>query len=236
MIFPVAEWRQIFTDAWRFERDMFYDPNMHGVDWKAMRERYGRLLDDAVTRWDVSFVIGELIAELNASHTYRGGGDVEGDAPTRGVGYLGCDFALEDGLYRIKRILSGAPWDAEVRSPLKQPGVAVKEGDYLIAVNGEPVDTSEDPWAAFQGSSDKPVLLTCELRSLITRRFDQRAGADPRLARLGSGIWPGSWSTAARVEQASDGRIGYVPVPDTGRERSRTNSSGNGADRSRNRD
>ena len=211
---PQAEWRQIFTDAWRFERDMFYDPNMHGVDWKAMRERYGRLLDDAVTRWDVSFVIGELIAELNASHTYRGGGDVE-DAPTRGVGYLGCDFALEDGFYRIKRILSGAPWDAEVRSPLKQPGVAVKEGDYLIAVNGEPVDTSEDPWAAFQGLADKPVLLTVSTkpsRDGTTNVLVQTLGSEARLRHL-------AWIDAnrRRVEQASDGRIGYVYVPDTGR-------------------
>ena len=76
MVNPPEEWRQIFNDAWRIERDYFYDPNMHGVDWPAMRERYGSLLDDVITRWDLNFVIGELIAELNASHTYRGGGDL----------------------------------------------------------------------------------------------------------------------------------------------------------------
>src|SRR5512137_2896940 len=99
---------------------------MHDVDWKEMRQRYGKLLEDAVTRWDVNYVLGELIAELNASHTYRGGGDVE-NSPQRGVGYLGVDYALENGAYRIRKILETAPWDLEVRSPLRQPGVDVKE-------------------------------------------------------------------------------------------------------------
>ena len=84
---PRQEWKQIFTDAWRIQRDYFYDPYMHGVDWDAMRKRYAALLRDAVTRWDVSYVIGELIGELNASHTYRSGGDVE-KPEKRGVGYL----------------------------------------------------------------------------------------------------------------------------------------------------
>jgi tricorn protease len=85
---PRAEWRQIFTDAYRFERDFFYDPNMHGADWPGLRARYGKLLEDAVTRWDLNFVLGEFIGELNASHTYRGGGDEE-KAPQRSVGMLG---------------------------------------------------------------------------------------------------------------------------------------------------
>src|SRR5205814_5779290 len=128
-----------------------------------MRERYGRLLADAVTRWDVNFVIGELIAELNSSHTYRGGGDLE-KAPERGVGLLGADFALEQGAYRIKRILRGAPWDSEVRSPLDQPGLDVHEGDFLLAVNDVPLDVTQDPWAAFQGLAKKTVLLTVSSR------------------------------------------------------------------------
>jgi tricorn protease len=133
---PVAEWRQIFTDAWRLERDYFYDPGMHGVNWDEMRQRYGKLLEDAVTRWDVNYVIGELIGELNSSHTYRSGGDVE-KGPVAGVGYLGCDFSLENGAYRIKHIVRAAAWDSEVRSPLLQPGLTnVLEGDYLLAVNG----------------------------------------------------------------------------------------------------
>ena len=110
---------------------------MHGVDWSGLRARYGKLLEDSVTRWDVNFVLGEFIGELNASHTYRGGGDEE-QAPKRSVGMLGVDWELANGAYRIKRIIAGGPWDTAVRSPLDEPGVNVKAGDYVLAVNGVP--------------------------------------------------------------------------------------------------
>jgi tricorn protease len=210
---PVAEWRQIFNDAWRFNRDMFYDPNMHGVDWEAIREQYGRLLDDAVTRWDVNFVLGEMIAELNASHTYRGGGDEE-TAESRGVGLLGVDWSLENGAYRIHRIVEGAPFDSEVRSPLRQPGVDVSEGDYLLAVNGTPVDTSRDPWAAFQGLAGETVELTVNGTPTMEgarRVLVETLRNDTRLRHL-------AWIDAnrRRVLEASAGRVGYIYVPNTG--------------------
>ncbi len=214
MIDPVAEWKQIFTDAWRLERDVFYDPNLHGVDWKLMRERYGKLLEEAVTRWDVNFVIGELIGELNASHTYRSGGDVE-SATHRNVGYLGCDFVLTNGAYRIAKIITAAPWDTEVRSPLAQPGLTnISEGDYLLAVNGEPLDTNLDPWAAFQGLADKPVFLTVNSEPIFQGAREvlvQTIGSEARLRNL-------AWinENRLRVEKASDGKIGYIYVPDTG--------------------
>jgi tricorn protease len=211
---PVAEWKQIFTDTWRLERDMFYDPGLHGVDWNAMRERYGKLLADAVTRWDVNFVIGELISELNASHTYRSGGDTERSAE-RGVGYLGCDFVLTNGAYRIARIIDGAPWDSEVRSPLRAPGLTnLHAGDYLLAVNGEPLDMSKDPWAGFQGLADKPVFLTVNTNPVMAGSREvlvQTLGSEARLRNL-------AWinENRLRVEKLSEGKIGYVYVPDTG--------------------
>jgi len=210
---PVAEWKQIFNDVWRLERDYFYDPNLHGVDWNEMRERYGKLIDDAVTRWDVNFVIGELIAELNASHTYRGGGDAE-RAPRAGVGLLGADFALENGAYRITRILDGAPWDAEARSPLRRPGVDVKEGDYLLAVNRTPIDIARDPWAAFAGLDGKTIQLTVNDKPTLegAREVLVETLADEyRLRNL-------AWINANRlkVEKATGGRVGYIYVPDTG--------------------
>jgi tricorn protease len=211
---PVAEWRQIFTDAWRLERDYFYDPGMHGVNWNEMRQRYGKLLEDAVTRWDVNYVIGELIAELNSSHTYRSGGEVE-KGPSVGVGYLGCDFSLENGAYRIKHIVKAAAWDSEVRSPLLQPGITnVHEGDYLLAVNGDPLDVKEDPWAAFQGLADKPVFLTVNdkpTQAGARQVLVQTLGSEERLRNL-------AWieENRQRVEQLSQGQVGYVYVPDTG--------------------
>jgi tricorn protease len=210
---PRAEWKQIYNDVWRFERDYFYDPSMHGVDWKAMRTHYGKLLDDAVTRWDVNFVIGELISELSSSHTYRGGGDVEESKDVK-VGYLGVDWELANGAYRIQKIIRGAPWDAEVRSPLDMSGIEVDEGDYVLAVNGQPMDAKKAPWAAFAGLADKPVVLTVNskpsmsgARSVLVQTLDD----ETRLRHL-------AWieGNRKRVEEATDGKIGYVYVPSTG--------------------
>ncbi|HEY6159310.1 MAG TPA: PDZ domain-containing protein [Gemmatimonadales bacterium] len=210
---PRAEWRQIYNDVWRFERDYFYDPGMHGVDWSAERVRYGKLLDAAVTRSDVNFAIGELISELSASHTYRGGGDLE-TGPQRGVGLLGVDWALENGAYRVKRIVDGAPWDNEVRSPLRAPAVGVKEGDYILAVNGIPLDATADPWAAFDGLADQTVKLSVNDRPSLegARTVLVKTLADEgRLRYL-------AWIEANRrhVDEATKGRVGYVYVPSTG--------------------
>jgi len=210
---PRAEWKQIFNDAWRIERDMFYDPAMHGVDWKVMKSRYGKLLEDCVTREDVNFVLGELISELNASHAYRGGGDLE--MPVRmGVGLLGADYALENGAFRIKQILRGAAWDARAKAPLAQPGLNVKEGDYLLAVNRVPLDTRKDPWAAFQGLAGKTVLLTVNDKPSLEGARDVLVETIASEYQLR--YW--AWVEAKRqfVEKASQGRVGYVYVPDTG--------------------
>jgi tricorn protease len=210
---PRAEWKQMFSDAYRLERDYFYDPNMHGVDWAKMRTQYARLLDDAVTRWDVNFVFGEFIAELNASHTYRGGGDEE-EAPERGVGMLGVDWVLENGAYRIRRIVGGGPWDADVRSPLAEPGVNVKEGEYVLAVNGVPLDTTRDPWAAFSGLADRAVQLTVNATPSATgaRQVVVRCLKDETELRFRAWIE----ERRRRVDEASKGRIGYIYVQSTG--------------------
>jgi tricorn protease len=216
VIEPMAEWRQLFTDAWRIERDFFYDPNMHGVEWQAVREHYGRLIEQCVTRWDVNFVIGEMIAELNASHTYRSGGDLE--VPTEiKVGYLGCDFALTNGAYQISGILDGGAWDSEVRSPLRQPAVTnVQAGDYLLAVNGIPLNPNQEPWAVFQGLNGATVQLTVNRRPSLdgaTNIFVKTLDSELRLRNL-------AWIEAnrARVAAASDGKVGYIYVPNTARD------------------
>jgi tricorn protease len=212
---PRAEWRQIFNDAWRLSRDFFYDEGMHGVAWETMRERYGTLLRDVMTRWDLNYLIGELIAELNASHTYRGGCDLE--TPQRvGVGYLGIDWEINEGAYRVGKIIDGANWDSEVRSPLAVPGVDISKGDYILAVNGVPLDVSKDPWSAFQGLADKVVELTVNDGSTLegSRKVIVKALADEsRLRHL-------AWieSNRRRVDEKSDGRLGYIYVRSTGRD------------------
>ncbi|AFH50815.1 Periplasmic protease [Ignavibacterium album JCM 16511] len=212
-VVPKEEWKQIFNDVWRLERDFFYDKNMHGVDWKEMKKRYGALVDNAVTRSDVNYIIGELIAELNASHTYRGGGDDEIPLQ-RAVGYLGIDWELNNGAYRIKRIVKGASWETEVRSPLMSPGIKAKEGDYILAVNGVKIDVTKDPSSAFEGLADKTVELTINNKPSTDGAWTvvvKTLSDETRLRNL-------EWieSNRKRVDEATDGKIGYIYVPSTG--------------------
>ncbi|UCC72631.1 MAG: PDZ domain-containing protein [Gemmatimonadota bacterium] len=209
---PREEWRQMFNEVWRTYRDVFYDPGMHGLDWEGLRRHYGALLEDAVTRWDVNFVIGELIGEVNASHTYVGGGDTESPRVRR-VGLLGIDWALENGAYRIARIVRGAPWDIEARSPLAEPGVDVNEGDYILAVNGRPLDIRVEPFAAFEGLAGVAVLLTVNDRPSMDGAREvlvETLTSESRLRNL-------EWIEAnrRRVDEATDGRVGYIFVPNT---------------------
>ena len=210
---PRAEWRQLFMDTFRFERDYFYDPGMHGVNWSALKERYTALLDDAVTRWDVNWIIGEFLGELNASHTYHGGGDLE-HGPDRSTGMLGVDWELANGAYRIKRIVRGGPWDSGVRSPLDEPGVNVKEGDYVLAVNGRPLDTTADPWASFEALGKKTVVLTVNgspspsgARQVVVTCLDDETDLRFR-----------AWVEERRelVDKATNGTVGYIYVQSTG--------------------
>ncbi len=210
---PRAEWKQIFNDAWRIERDYFYDPEMHGVDWNAMRQRYGGMLEDARTRDDVNYVIGELLGELNSSHTYKGGGDVD-QPKQRSVGLLGADFALENGAYRIRHIVDGAPWDSEVRSPLARPGIKVKEGDYILAVDGTPLDVKQDPYAAFQGMAGKTVSLTVNDRPTLQGSHTVLVTPLASEYRLRNLAWINH--NRLRVDSATQGRVGYIFVPSTG--------------------
>ena len=214
MIDPDQEWRQMFNEAWRIERDFFYDPTMHGVDWKAVRDQYARMLPDVASREDLSYIISEMISELNVGHAYYSGGDTESQ-PSVGAGLLGADLELVNGAYRISNIYQGGPWDSDARGPLSQPGVNVKEGDYLLAVNGAPIDTTRDPMAAFQGLGGQTVTLTVSpspsaqgSRDVVLKLL---AGGDSNLRFR-------EWIEKNRsyVEKATDGKVGYVYVPSTG--------------------
>jgi tricorn protease len=210
---PRAEWRQLFQDAWRMERDYFYDAAMHGINWKKIRDQYAPLIEQAVSRWDVDYILGEMIAELNSSHTYKSGGAME-QAKSVNVGYLGVDWEINGGAYRIARIIHGAPWDVETRSPLSLPGVDVKEGDYVLAVNGTDITTTTDPWSAFQGLGGKTVelLVNSKPSKEGARKIVVEAMADE--TRLRTLAW--IESNRQHVAKASGGRIGYIYVQDTG--------------------
>ena len=215
MVDPMAEWKQIFTDAWRMERDYFYDPGMHGVNWNTVKERYLKMLDGAITREEVDFIIGEMIGELNASHTYHGGGDIE-NTKAKNVGYLGVDWEASGNYYKIKKIIRGAVWDAATRSPLDLPGIEIKEGSYILAVNGLPLNTAQEPYAFFQGLAKKTVEITYN----STPSFN---GASTVLVETMDNEYPLrylAWVEAnrKRVDEATNGEAGYIYVPSTGQD------------------
>jgi tricorn protease len=157
---PRAEWRQMFDDAWRITRDWFYDPKMHGVDWDAMRVRYGALVPYLGQRADLDFVLGEMISELQAGHTYVASGDEPRVERVRG-GMLGAELAADpSGRYRIAHIFPGENWDETYRSPLTEPGIEVREGEFLLAVDGMELTTKDNPYRLLEGKADRPVVLT----------------------------------------------------------------------------
>src|SRR5262249_15124578 len=130
---PKAEWRQIFVDGWRTLRDWFYDPNMHGVDWKKMRERYEQLVPYVATRSDLDFILGELGGELNSGHVYVNSGDQPRVERIDG-GQLGAEIEADSsGYFRIAKIFPGENWHEDFRSPLTEPGVKVKRGAFILA-------------------------------------------------------------------------------------------------------
>lgn len=215
---PKEEWAQMLRDAWRIHRDFFYEPTMHGVDWPAVYDRYAAMLTDASSREDLSYLIGEMIAELNVGHAYYWGGDVE-DQPSRNVGLLGADFELAseggESAYRFATIHEGAAWDSDARNPLRAPGVNVEEGDYLLAVNGTPVPTDRNPWAAFQGLAGKVTELT-----VSKKPFMDDEARDVLVTPMGNdqNLRYRAWIEDNRqhVDYRTGGRVGYIYVPNTG--------------------
>jgi tricorn protease len=211
---PKEEWRQIFNDTWRRYRDFFYDKDMQQVDWNVLKERYGQLIEDARTRWDVTSLQSDLSAELSAGHTYTFGGDTE-DVPNIQTGYLGINWERDDDKYRIKKIVRPASWDTEIRSPFDHPGIEIENGDYILEVNGIQIDPSKDPYAAFDGLAGKTISLTIskngelsDAKSLVVKCLT--LGEDQSLRYL-------EWieENRARVDKLSDGQLGYVYMSNT---------------------
>ncbi len=212
LVDPRAEWKEIFREAWRIERDFYYAPNMAGHDWGKIGQRYEQLLPYVGDRSDLNYIIGEMIAELSTSHTYVGGGQTA-DVKHVNVGLLGVDFEPDRGFYRFKKIYPGQNWDPRFRSPLTEPGVKARQGDYLIAVNGQVVGTTEPPYAYFQNLADKIVSLKVNSQPSEKEAWDVEVkllGSEADLRYL-------DWveSNRRKVEEATGGRVAYIHVPDT---------------------
>lgn len=207
---------QQFADAWRYVRDYFYDPRLHGIDWRAIRERYQPLVASASTDEDMSALLREIAGELSAGHVWAFANS-DGRPPTWSdgkVGLLGVDFEVRDGGYRIARILDPGPNLNDVRSPLADPALGVRVGDYLVGVNGVPLTTDTDPFAAFENQVGTAVSLAINSRAGMQGSREVVVKTLTSEAKLRERVWVEE--NRARVARASGGRVGYIYVPDTG--------------------
>lgn len=209
---PSSEWSQIYHDAWRIMRDWFYDPNMHGVDWKKMHDRYAALVPHVAHRGDLDYIIGELIGELNAGHCYVNSGDMP-RVKRVPVGLLGCRFEADGDYYRISKIYRGANWNENERSPLTEPGMNVAEGTYLLEIDGKSVGASQSPYAHLENKVGIPVVLK------INDKPSLKGARDITVTPIESelSLFYMDWVERNRklVDELSGGRIGYIHVPNT---------------------
>lgn len=208
-----TEWAQIWTDGTRIVRDWFYDPGLHGVDWPVLVARYGALVPYVAHRADLDFLFGELVSELEAGHTYVSSGD-EPKVERIPGGFLGCEFEADPaGRYRISRVFPGENWDEGSRSPLTEPGVSVAEGEFLLAIDGTDLTTSDNPYRLLEGKAKRAVTL-------LVNRVPAREGARTvtvRTVASEQGLRYLDWvkSRIALVDRLSGGRVGYIHLPDT---------------------
>ncbi|MFN8011001.1 MAG: PDZ domain-containing protein [Holophagaceae bacterium] len=209
---PKAEWAQMYRETWRLERDFFYDPNHHGLDLKAAEAKYAPYVDGLAHRADLNVLFQEMLGELTVGHLYVGGGDAPGAKAVPG-GLLGADFAVDKGRYRFAKVFAGENWNPATRAPLTQPGSEVRAGEYLLAVNGRELRATESPYAPFENTAGKEVVL--------------RVGPDPGGAGARNvKVVPVASEAALRnldwiegnrrlVEKLSGGRLAYVWLPNT---------------------
>jgi len=211
---PKDEWKQIFDESWRQMRDFFYDPNMHGVDWDNIYEKYEPLVKYANTRYDLSYIIGEMIGEVSTGHAYVSGGDRIIPEKIK-TGLLGAELSRDkSGYYKIDHILKGQNWDKAVRSPLTEIGVDVNEGDYIIAVNGKSTTEMIDIYQSLVGMAGKQVELT--IGSKASDKDSRKELVIPISDE--SKLYYYEWvhGNIKKVDEATNGQVGYIHIPDMG--------------------
>jgi Uncharacterized protein related to the periplasmic component of the Tol biopolymer transport system len=210
-----AEWNQIYFECWRQMRDFFYAPNMNGVDWKAMRDKYAALVPFVNHRNDLTYLVGELIGELNNGHAYVAGGE-RPETPRIKLGLLGAEFSRDPTTraYRIDRILPGENWNKQTRSPLREMGLNIKEGDYLLAINGTPVSMLPNLYDALIGTADKQVILRVNSKPSDDGARDITVVPTADEAPLYYRAWVRK--NIDEVAKKTGGEVGYVHIPDMG--------------------
>ena len=210
---PRAEWKQIYDEVWRINRDFFYDPAMHGADWPAMKSKYAEFLPQVTSRLDLNRLLQWLCSELAVGHHNVGGGDTLADPKRVPGGLLGADYEVVDGRYRFAKVFGGLNWNPDLRSPLKEPGVDVKAGEYLLAVEGVELRAPEELYGRFENTAGKTVEIT------VGPTADGKGSRSVKVVPIDDerGLRNRDWieGNLAKVTAATGGRVAYVYVPDT---------------------
>lgn len=211
---PRAEWNQIYADAFRIFRDYFYVDNLHGVDWEGIQKNYGALLPYVPSRFDLDYVLNEVVSETNTGHAYVDWGDISWVDRING-GLLGAELEadLSAGRYKIRKIYPGENWNESRRSPLTESGINVNEGDYIIRINGEELTTDQNPYELLENLGDRHIELTVNGSPSASgaRSYNVKTITNEQELRYLD------WVNQRRemVERLSDGKIGYIHVPNT---------------------
>ncbi len=212
---PPVEWAQMFDEAWRINRDFFYDPGFHGADWPAVKKKYAVFLPDLSTRNDLFRVIQWMLSELSVGHSYQSPGDSAFDSETVPGGLLGADYEVANGRYRFKKVFGGLNWNADLRSPLTEPGVDVKAGEYLLAVEGKELRYPENLYERFERTANRIVEIT------VGPTPDGKGSHAVQVVPVEdeSALRNRDWveGNLRRVTAATGGRVAYVYVPNTAR-------------------
>ena len=210
---PRAEWRQIYHEAWRIQRDFFYDPNFHGLDIAATEKRYAPYVDRLAHRADLNYLLQESLGNMVVGHHNTGGGDSPAPPNVLG-GLLGADYRIEQGRYRFARIFNGENWNPSLRAPLTQPGVQVRVGDYLLAVNGRELRSTDNIYSFFEGTGNKQTVIK------VGANPDGTGAREVTVVPVASetGLRNLAWIEGNRrkVSEMSGGRVAYVYLPNTG--------------------
>ncbi|MCC7154884.1 MAG: PD40 domain-containing protein [Bryobacterales bacterium] len=209
---PRAEWEQMYRDAWRIQREFFYDPNLHGVNFADFSRKYEKYLREIQSRRDLNYLFAEMMGEITVGHLGVVGGD-QPEAKNVPGGLLGCDYSVDNGRYRFARIYGGENWNPDLKAPLTQPGVNVNQGEYLLAVNGRDLPASANVYEFFEATSGKNTLIKVGPNADGSGAREVTVSPVPREARLRNLAW--IEDNRRKVDQATGGRVAYVYMPDT---------------------
>jgi tricorn protease len=213
MVEPEKEWKQMFEELWRIERDFFYVENLHGADWKAIRKKYEMFLPYVGHRDDLNYLFHEMMSELVIGHNYVGSGDYP-EVINVNVGLLGADYELADGFYKFKKIYSGMSWNPGIKAPLVQPGIKINEGEYLVAVNDIPLDSKTNLYSLFQNTAGKQTRISTNSKPSLEGAKQQTV--IPVASEAGLRLMDWVEANRKKTDELSKGRIAYVYMPNTG--------------------